>query len=64
MAAYYPRKVVTIKDVKTEFGPELTTWDVDEEARFEYIEEYGCHKLCYVCLPANVLLQTQSSRKE
>lgn len=40
MAAYYPRKIVTIKDVKTEFGPELHTWDPDEEARFEYIEEW------------------------
>ncbi|KAJ3477412.1 hypothetical protein NLG97_g8846 [Lecanicillium saksenae] len=39
MAAYYPRKLVTIKDVKTEFGPELHTWDPKEEARFEYIEE-------------------------
>ncbi|KAK8146773.1 mitochondral 37S ribosomal protein S27 [Beauveria asiatica] len=39
MAAYYPRKIVTIKDVKAEFGPELDTWDPDEEARFEYIEE-------------------------
>lgn len=40
MAAYYPRKIVTIKDVKTEFGPELQTWDPQEEMRFEYIEEY------------------------
>ncbi|EGX93200.1 mitochondrial 37S ribosomal protein S27, putative [Cordyceps militaris CM01] len=39
-AAYYPRKIVTIKDVKAEFGPELDTWDPDEEARFEYIEEW------------------------
>ncbi|RDA93797.1 hypothetical protein CP533_6370 [Ophiocordyceps camponoti-saundersi (nom. inval.)] len=39
LAAYYPRKLATIKDVKREFGPELTTWDEDEEDRFDYIEE-------------------------
>ena len=41
VAAYYPRKTVTIKDVKREFGPILATWDEAEEDRFEYIEEYG-----------------------
>jgi hypothetical protein len=40
LAAYYPRKVATIKDVKRIFGPHLTTWDDAEEDRFEYIEEY------------------------
>ena len=40
VAAYYPRKTVTIKDVKREFGPVLATWDGAEEDRFEYIEEY------------------------
>ncbi|KAF4126421.1 Mitochondrial ribosomal subunit S27 [Geosmithia morbida] len=40
LAAYYPRKAVTIKDVKRIFGPHLTTWDDAEEDRFEYIEEY------------------------
>ncbi|KHO01954.1 Ribosomal protein S27/S33, mitochondrial [Metarhizium album ARSEF 1941] len=39
LAAYYPRKVATIKDVKREFGPVLATWDEAEEDRFEYIEE-------------------------
>lgn len=39
IAAYYPRKTATIKDVKAEFGPHLTTWDDAEEDRFEYIEE-------------------------
>ncbi|KAK2605912.1 hypothetical protein QQS21_003638 [Conoideocrella luteorostrata] len=39
VAAYYPRKVATIKDVKREFGPVLATWDEGEEDRFEYIEE-------------------------
>ncbi|KFH41608.1 Mitochondrial 37S ribosomal protein-like protein [Hapsidospora chrysogenum ATCC 11550] len=39
LAAYYPRKVATIKDVKRIFGPHLTTWDDAEEDRFEYIEE-------------------------
>lgn len=41
LAAYYPRKVATIKDVKREFGPVLATWDEAEEDRFEYIEEYA-----------------------
>ncbi len=40
VAAYYPRKAATIKDLKTEFGPHLTTWDEAEEDRFEYIQEY------------------------
>lgn len=39
LAAYYPRKLATIKDVKAEFGPDLATWDDAEEDRFEYIEE-------------------------
>ncbi|KAG5915054.1 hypothetical protein E4U42_000166 [Claviceps africana] len=39
VAAYYPRKMATIKDVKREFGPVLATWDESEEDRFEYIEE-------------------------
>ncbi|UNI20035.1 hypothetical protein JDV02_006165 [Purpureocillium takamizusanense] len=39
VAAYYPRKTATIRDVKREFGPHLTTWDDAEEDRFEYIEE-------------------------
>ncbi|OAQ80132.1 mitochondrial ribosomal subunit s27 domain-containing protein [Purpureocillium lilacinum] len=41
VAAYYPRKTATIKDVKREFGPILATWDDAEEDRFEYIEEYA-----------------------
>lgn len=40
VAAYYPRKTATVKDVKREFGPILATWDEAEEDRFEYIEEY------------------------
>ncbi|KAI9158497.1 mitochondral 37S ribosomal protein S27 [Paramyrothecium foliicola] len=39
LAAYYPRKLASIKDVKQEFGPILTTWDDAEEDRLEYIEE-------------------------
>lgn len=38
LAAYYPRKVATIKDVKQEFGPTLATWDDYEEDRFVHIE--------------------------
>lgn len=39
LAAYYPRKTATIRDVKKAFGPVLATWDEQEEDRFEYIEE-------------------------
>ncbi|RSL42350.1 hypothetical protein CEP53_012236 [Fusarium sp. AF-6] len=39
VAAYYPRKTATIKDIKREFGPTLATWDEAEEDRFEYIDE-------------------------
>lgn len=39
LAAYYPRKLASIRDVKREFGPVLATWDESEEDRFEYIEE-------------------------
>ncbi|KAF4591544.1 ribosomal protein S27/S33, mitochondrial [Ophiocordyceps camponoti-floridani] len=38
LAAYYPRKLATIKDVKREFGPQLTTWDDAEEERTEHIK--------------------------
>lgn len=40
LAAYYPRKVAGIKDVKREFGPTLATWDEQEEERLDHIEEY------------------------
>jgi hypothetical protein len=40
LAAYYPRRVATIKDVRQEFGPGLDTWEDAEEDRFEYIDEY------------------------
>ncbi|CAH0019678.1 unnamed protein product [Clonostachys rhizophaga] len=39
LAAYYPRRVATIKDVRQEFGPGLDTWEDAEEDRFEYIDE-------------------------
>ncbi|KEY70442.1 hypothetical protein S40285_03070 [Stachybotrys chlorohalonatus IBT 40285] len=39
LAAYYPRKVAGIKDVKREFGPTLATWDEQEEERLDHIEE-------------------------
>ncbi|PFH59080.1 hypothetical protein XA68_12820 [Ophiocordyceps unilateralis] len=39
LSSYYPRKLATIKDVKREFGPHLTTWDEAEEDRLDYIEE-------------------------
>ncbi|KAK1594948.1 mitochondrial ribosomal subunit S27-domain-containing protein [Colletotrichum navitas] len=37
LASYYPRKVLTIKDVQREFGPELTTYDEEEVDRLEHI---------------------------
>ncbi|PHH81617.1 hypothetical protein CDD82_310 [Ophiocordyceps australis] len=39
LAAYYPRKTVTIDDVNREFGPELETFDDDAEDRLEHLEE-------------------------
>ncbi|KAH8178075.1 mitochondrial ribosomal subunit s27 domain-containing protein [Sarocladium implicatum] len=41
VAAYYPRREATIKDVRRAFAPHLTTWDEAEEDRLEYIEEYA-----------------------
>lgn len=38
LAAYYPRKGATLRDVKQEFGPVLTTYDDQEEDRLEYLE--------------------------
>ncbi|EOO04276.1 putative mitochondral 37s ribosomal protein [Phaeoacremonium minimum UCRPA7] len=38
LAAYYPRKVVTIRDLMKEFAPELETFDEDEDDRLENIE--------------------------
>lgn len=40
LASYYPQKTVTVKDVKREFGPDLTTFDEKEEDRLEHILEY------------------------
>ncbi|KAJ9149956.1 hypothetical protein NKR23_g3907 [Pleurostoma richardsiae] len=35
LASYYPRKVVTIRDLMKEFGPELETIDEKDEDRLE-----------------------------
>ncbi|KAL0941016.1 mitochondrial 37S ribosomal protein mS33 [Colletotrichum truncatum] len=37
LASYYPRKVLTVRDVQKEFGPELTTIDMDEMDRLDHI---------------------------
>ncbi|KAK2780306.1 mitochondral 37s ribosomal protein [Colletotrichum kahawae] len=37
LAAYYPRKVLTVRDVQKEFGPELTTLDLAELDRLDHI---------------------------
>lgn len=39
LAAYYPRRMATIEDVNREFGPNLWTWDDEEQDRLELIEE-------------------------
>ncbi|KAH7321187.1 mitochondrial ribosomal subunit S27-domain-containing protein [Stachybotrys elegans] len=39
LASYYPRKLATVKDVRQEFGPVLSTWDEKEEARMDLVEE-------------------------
>lgn len=41
LASYYPRKLVTIKDVNKEFGPALATWDEVQEDRLTHLEGYG-----------------------
>ncbi|KAL8647139.1 MAG: hypothetical protein Q9226_006556 [Calogaya cf. arnoldii] len=36
MAAYYPRRTATLKDLRALY-PELDTWDDDEEDRLEHV---------------------------
>ncbi|CAK7197716.1 hypothetical protein SEUCBS139899_000364 [Sporothrix eucalyptigena] len=35
LASYYPRKVVTIRDLQREFGPDLIAFDEEDEDRLE-----------------------------
>jgi len=37
LAAYYPRRVVTLRDLKNAY-PGWQTWDEDEEARLDHIQ--------------------------
>ncbi|MCJ1232087.1 mitochondral 37S ribosomal protein S27 [Varicellaria rhodocarpa] len=37
VASYYPRKIVTIRDVQKLY-PDLETWDDDEEDRLEHLQ--------------------------
>jgi small subunit ribosomal protein S33 len=39
VAAYYPRRVKTLKDLKNAY-PDLETWDDDEEDRLEALIVY------------------------
>lgn len=39
MAAYYPRRVATFKDLRALY-PDLDTWDEDEEDRLEHVALY------------------------
>ena len=43
LAAYYPRKVATIKDLKKQF-PDFEVWDDDELDRLEKVAKYGFNK--------------------
>lgn len=46
IAAYYPRRVATFKDLQALY-PDLETWDDDEEDRLEHIELYGTCQMMY-----------------
>ncbi|KAI9860718.1 MAG: mitochondral 37S ribosomal protein S27, partial [Pleopsidium flavum] len=37
LAAYYPRRTATLKDLKSAY-PDLETWDEDEEDRLEHLQ--------------------------
>lgn len=39
VAAYYPRRVATFKDLRALY-PDLDTWDEDEEDRLEHVALY------------------------
>lgn len=40
LASYYPRRRVTVKELNKVFGPDIETWDDDEQDRLEHLEEY------------------------
>lgn len=40
LAAYYPRKMATFKDLQKVYGPEFETYDEVEEDRLEKIKMY------------------------
>ncbi|KAL2110289.1 hypothetical protein VUR80DRAFT_1399 [Thermomyces stellatus] len=39
LASYYPRRRVTVKELNKVFGPDIETWDDDEQDRLEHLEE-------------------------
>ncbi|PKS09720.1 hypothetical protein jhhlp_004341 [Lomentospora prolificans] len=41
LASYYPRRLVTVQQINKAFGPNIETWDEDEQERLEHIEEYA-----------------------
>ncbi|KAL9606414.1 MAG: hypothetical protein Q9179_000434 [Wetmoreana sp. 5 TL-2023] len=45
VAAYYPRRVATYKDLRALY-PGLETWDEEEEDRLEYLASYVLALLC------------------
>ncbi len=39
LAAYYPRKVASWRDLKKEFGPDIEVWDEEDDDDLEYMKE-------------------------
>ncbi|CAI4212506.1 unnamed protein product [Parascedosporium putredinis] len=46
LAAYYPKRTVSVRDINNSFGPHIETWDEAEQERLEHIEEFVNHALC------------------
>jgi hypothetical protein len=54
LAAYYPRKVATIKDLQKAYAPMFETFDEDEEDRFEHIKMCDRLRIVKHCTMANI----------
>ncbi|SPO05734.1 related to RSM27 Mitochondrial ribosomal protein, small subunit [Cephalotrichum gorgonifer] len=39
LASYYPTARITLKELNNAFGPNIETYDVEEQERLEHIEE-------------------------
>ncbi|KAI9673321.1 MAG: mitochondral 37S ribosomal protein S27 [Trizodia sp. TS-e1964] len=64
LASYYPRRVVTLKDLAAAF-PDLEFYDEDEEDRLESIQVYVWFASVAACqdIHANLCRQCQIERK-